>query len=134
MVLLFCWGVAGFALNSLLYQWLGDSVAIGFISVPVTLIISLALTGLVAAVIGKIIPNDDSKRERRVDLVGKAGEAIYDIDATFGMANVRGEAGDLYQVPCRTEEGKPRIPKGAKIVLFEYDRDKGIFQVAPFDA
>jgi len=75
---------------------LGTTALIGFISVPLALVIALALTGLAAALIGKVIPNDDSNRERRSDLVGKAGEAMYDIDSQFGMAKVRGEAGDFF--------------------------------------
>jgi hypothetical protein len=49
------------------------------------------------------------------------------------MAKVRGEAGDFFQVPCRTRAGTPRIPKGARIVLFDYDREKGVFEVAPYE-
>jgi hypothetical protein len=134
MTLLFCWGLIGFALNTLLYKGLGDSAFIGLISAPITLLLALALTGLVAKIIAKILPNDESLRENRSDLVGKIAEAMFDINATFGMARVRGAAGDFFQVPCRTALGKPPILKGAKIVLFDYDRDQGVFQVAPFES
>jgi hypothetical protein len=134
MTLLFCWGLIGFALNTILYGWLGNSAFVGLISIPVTLTLALTLTGLFAKVIAKIIPNDDSLRENRSDLVGKPAEAMFDINATFGMARVRGAAGDFFQVPCRTALGKPPILKGAKIVLFDYDRDQGVFQVAPFES
>ena len=113
---------------------LGATAIVGLISLPITLILSLALTGLIAALIAKVIPNDDSTRERRSDLVGKPGEAIFDINGDFGMAKVRGAAGDFFQVPCRTATGQPNIPKGTRVVLFDYDREKGIFQVAPFQA
>ncbi len=134
MIFLLSWGFSGFAINALLYRWLGASVVVGLISLPVAFAVTLALTGLCAALIGKIIPSDDATRERRQDLVGKAGEAMYDIDSSFGMAAVRGEAGDMFQIPCRTPEGKPRIVKGSRIVLFDYDRESGVFHVAPFDA
>jgi membrane protein implicated in regulation of membrane protease activity len=101
---------------------------------PLDLVLTIAATGAVAALIAKVIPNDDSTRQRRSDLVGKSGEAIYDIDETFGMANVRGDAGDLFQIPCRTVNGSARIPKGARVVVFDYDREKGVFHVAPFNA
>ena len=133
MILMFCWGLIGFAFNAVLLQWLGASFVIGFVSAPITFVVSLALTGFCAAIVAKIIPNDDSTRQRRQDLVGKPGEAIYDIDASFGMATVRGDAGDYFQIPCRTREPSMRIPKGARIVIFDYDPDQGIFHVAPFD-
>jgi membrane protein implicated in regulation of membrane protease activity len=134
MVLMMCWGIVGFALNALLFKGMGASILVPAISLPITLLLSLTLTGLCAALIGKIIPTDDGTRERRQDLVGKCGDAIYDIDGTFGMATVRGSAGDFYQIPCRTAVGKPRIAKGTRVVIFDYDREKGVFHVAPFDA
>ena len=134
MVLLFSWGVVGFALNTVLTQWLGGTALVSLVSLPATFMISLALTGLCAAAIAKIIPSDEGTRERRQDLVGRSGEAIYDINATFGMASVRGTAGDFFQVPCRTAAGKPTITKGTRVVLFDYDREQGVFQAAPFEA
>ena len=112
MILLMSWGLVGFALNALFVQWVGATGFVSVISVPLTLAISLTLTGLCAAVIAKIIPSDEGTRERRQDLVGKAGEAMFEINESFGMAKVRGNAGDFYQVPCRTVAGKPPIAKG----------------------
>ena len=134
MILFFSWGFAGFAINALLVNWLGASDWIALISIPVTMVISFGLTGLFAALIAKVIPTEDGPRERREDLVGKPGEAIYDIDANFGMAKVRGHAGDFFQIPCHTGADKPRIAKGTRVVIFNYDREKGVFEVAPFDA
>jgi membrane protein implicated in regulation of membrane protease activity len=134
MIFLFNWGIAGFALNALLQNWLGVSSLIGVISVPIAFTVACALTGGFAALLTRFVPNDDGKRHRRSDLVGKSGEAIYDIDSNFGMANVRGEAGDLFQIPCRTVNGTARIPKGTRVVIFHYDRQNGVFHVAPFDA
>ncbi len=133
MILMLFWGVFGFGINVLLMRWLGSSNLVGLISVPVTLAISMGLTGACAAVIGKVIPIADTKRQRREDLVGQLGDAMYDIDSTFGMASVRGVSGDLFQVPCKTANGG-KIPKGSRVVLFEYDREKGVFHVAPFAA
>jgi hypothetical protein len=134
MIFMLIWGVAGFAFNALLRQWLGVTDFIGVISVPITLLATLAFTGAAAALFAKAVPVDDGPSHRRSDLVGRPGEAIYDIDADFGMADVRGDAGDLFQIPCRTASGSARIPKGARIVVFDYDREKGVFHVAPFDA
>jgi membrane protein implicated in regulation of membrane protease activity len=134
MIFMLSWGVAGFAINAVMSGWMGPTALVALISLPVALVISLTITGLCAAAVGKVIPADGGTPQRRQDLVGKRGEAIYDINATFGMANVRGDAGDLFQVPCRTGAGRPPIPKGARVVLCDYDRDKGVFQAAPFEA
>jgi membrane protein implicated in regulation of membrane protease activity len=134
MIFLLSWGFSGVMLNALLVKWLGARAVVALISLPAALVVSATFTGLAAALIGKLIPSDQGPKQRRQDLVGRAGEAIFDIDASFGMAGVRGDAGDLFQVPCRTATGKPRIPKGSRIVLFNYNREEGVFQVAPFDA
>ena len=134
MILLLTWGLVGFALNSLLVRWIGPTFVVGFISIPITMVVSMALTGLCAAGIAKVIPSNDPARQRRQDLIGKSGEALYDIDASFGMASVRGDAGDYFQIPCRAPEGKGRIPKGSRIVIFDYDSKEGIFHVAPFQS
>jgi len=133
MTLLFVWGIVGFVLNVMLMKWLGPSSLVGLISVPITLVIAMALTGAFAALIAKVIPLADSKGQRREDLVGRTGDAIYDIYSTFGMASVRNATGDLFQVPCKAAEGN-KIPKGTRVVLFEYDHDQGFFKVAPFAA
>jgi membrane protein implicated in regulation of membrane protease activity len=134
MIFLFVWGISGFAINSALYGWLGASPILGVISMPIALLVSVLLTGAFAATIGRLIPKSDAAHHRRSDLVGRSGEAIYDIDSQFGMANVRGDQGDLFQIPCRTREGVGRISKGTRIVIFDYDREKSVFYVAPFDA
>jgi len=133
MTLLFTWGIFGFILNVMLVKWLGASSLVGLISMPITLVVAMLLTGAFAALIAKVIPLADSKGQRREDLVGQTGDAIYDIDSTFGMASVRNASGDLFQVPCKAAEGN-KIPKGTRVVLFDYDRDQGYFRAAPFAA
>jgi hypothetical protein len=133
MTLFFSWGVVGFALNATLCNWMRPSPLVAIISLPLTLAISVVLTGLCAAGMARLVPTNDGKRQRREDLVGKSGEAVYDINASFGMANVRSEEGDFLQVPCRTVAGKSPISKGSRVVLFHYDREEGVFHVAPLN-
>jgi hypothetical protein len=134
MILLLWWGMVGFMLNTLFFQWGVAPWLIGFATLPLTAVIAGGLTGGCAAILGKLFPGADSRAQRREDLVGRSGEAIFDIDGTFGMASVRNATGDLIQVACQTRDGESRIPKGSRVVLFNYDREKGVFHVAPFAA
>jgi hypothetical protein len=131
MILLLLWGLIGFALNVVLSETLGPSALVPAISLPVTFLLSMALTGLCAAAIARVVPLNDEAPARRQDLVGRIAEALYDIDDSFGMAVVRNSAGDLLQVSCKTHPGQ-RIAKGSRVVLFAYDKDKSLFTAAPF--
>ena len=132
MILLILWGSVGFALNQLLVQMIGASAIVGLVSVPVTMVVSLFLTGVIARVVGKVLPTNETYGRKRSDLVGTVGEAVLPIDASFGLASVRDSQGDLFQVPCRVADGEAAIAKGMRVVLFEYDAEKAVFHVAPY--
>ena len=132
MILLILWGSVGFALNQLLVQFMGPSAMVGLVSVPVTMVVSLVLTGLIARVVAKLLPTNETYARKRSDLVGTVGEAVLPIDASFGLVSVRDSQGDLFQVPCRVADGETTIAKGTRVVLFEYDAEKGVFHVAPY--
>jgi membrane protein implicated in regulation of membrane protease activity len=132
MILLILWGSIGFALNQLLVTFVGATAMVGVISIPVTGVLSLLLTGVIARVIGKVLPTNETYGRNRSALVGCVGEAISAIDAEFGLVSVRDSHGDLFQVACRTVMGEPLVPKGMRVVLFEYEAEKAVFYVAPF--
>jgi len=132
MILLLLWGSTGFLVNQLILNATRSDWIIAMISLPVTAAISFTLTGLIARTVGKYLPSMETYVHRRTELVGQIGEAIYNVDGNFGMVSVRDVGGDLFQVPCRTAEGARVILKGTKVVLFDYDSEKGVFRVAPF--
>ena len=85
------------------------------------------------ALVGRWMPTMETYARRTGELVGTAGEATYDIDHQFGMANVRDLRGDLFQVACRVyPDGKP-IQKGTKVLLVDYNDDQKWFFVTPYD-
>ena len=57
------------------------------------------------------------------------GEALYNIDDTFGMACGRDAVGEQFQVPCRVETGRTAITKGTKVQLVGYTAKDHIFYV-----
>jgi len=128
LVLLLTWGVAGFIANVLTGPG-GDWRAI-YVSLPVALVASLAMTRIVARAMGRWVPLNETYATRRHDLLGTAGEAIFTIDQSFGMAAVRDAHGDLFQVACRlSDPAAPPVAKGAKVVLVAYHKE-GWYAVA----
>jgi membrane protein implicated in regulation of membrane protease activity len=134
MVLLFLlltWGSIGFLTNQVVRPWVAQPWMVAVVSLPVAAAGSLLITSVLTRLIGKYMPMRETYARRRHELLGSTGEAIYPIDETFGMANVRDDHGDLFQVPCRLEQGHSAIPKGARVKLVAYDKGQSLFYVLP---
>jgi hypothetical protein len=67
-------------------------------------------------------------------LLGETGQALFPIDERFGMAAVRDDRGNLYQVNCCVGPGMTALPKGEKVRLVNYDSSKNTFHVVAADA
>ncbi|HSZ60034.1 MAG TPA: hypothetical protein VK797_30605 [Tepidisphaeraceae bacterium] len=126
MVLLLTWGVAGFLTNAFLQE---RGAAAAIMSIPLAALTSIVLTHLVATAVARYLPLYETTARRRHALLGSVGEAILPIDQKFGMVGVRDATGDLYQVPCHTDEPTGVIPKGAKVQLVSYNVKQSLFCV-----
>ena len=124
MVFLLTWGAAGLLCNLMLASRGSASAAI---SVPMALMAAVLVTHWVSWFIGKYLPLYETTAKRRHALLGATGEVIFPIDRRFGMASVRDETGDLYQMPCRADDHP--IPKGSTVKLVSYNAKQGIFHV-----
>ena len=124
MVFLLTWGGAGLLCNLLLAH---RGAAAAAVSVPMALMAAVLVTHWVSWFIGRFLPLYETTAKRRHALLGAVGTAIFQIDQRFGMASVRDDTGDLYQVPCRTD-GQP-VPKGSTVKLVSYNAKQGIFYV-----
>lgn len=133
MVLLVLWGVIGEIANHALIGVLGYGWLVALISAPVALVGSASLTGLIARLLARFAPSVETYAVKRQDLVDQVGEALYDIDEKFGLVAVRDARGNLYQLPARTGTG-PRIGKGTKVLLFDYDAPGKVYLVSVFDS
>jgi membrane protein implicated in regulation of membrane protease activity len=138
MVLLLTWGTAGFITNQMLRPGLHDGPKLALYSVPAAFIASLLMTRAVVLMMARYLPMNETTARRRHELLGSVGQAVFTINENFGMASVRDEGGDLYQVPCRLDpsslaaDGRP-VPKGARVRLVAYNARLGLFYVKPHD-
>jgi ABC-type nickel/cobalt efflux system permease component RcnA len=124
MVFLLTWGTAGLLCNLLLASRGATAAAV---SVPMALMAAVLVTHWISWFIGRYLPLYETTAKRRHALLGATGEAILPIDSRFGMASIRDDTGDLYQVPCRADG--PAIPKGSTVKLVSYNAKQGIFYV-----
>jgi hypothetical protein len=129
MVMLMSWGVVGFAVNRSMIE---SSVARSApLAILIALLGSVAITKFVSTTVGKYLPTNQTFARRRHELLGSVGEALYNIDATFGMAYGRDDRGEPFQVACRVEASHAPIIKGTKIQLVGYTAKEQMFYVVP---
>jgi membrane protein implicated in regulation of membrane protease activity len=128
MMLLMCWGIIGFAVNSSVRtRW--PAIQPWLISIPAAGIGALLLTKLLAGFLGRFLPTSETYARRRHALLGSVGEVVLPVDRGFGMVAVRDRSGELFQLPCRLEAGDRTIAKGTKVTLVAYSATEKLFYV-----
>jgi membrane protein implicated in regulation of membrane protease activity len=127
MVMFMAWGLTGFFINAGLWPAMGGLVPL--VSLPAAVVMSFGLTHLVGRLFARYMPPDAGAAPRRSSLVGREGEAIFNIDQKFGMVVVRDRQGEVFQLPCRIYQDRDPIRKGDKVLLVDYDKDQQMFYV-----
>src|SRR5262249_358522 len=109
MLFAMSWGAIGFLINYQLSSHMPWEWTVGLVLLPAAGVGSTAFTRVVVRALAKWMPTTETSARPRASLVASTGTALYPIDHTFGMASVRTREGDLFQLPCRTYEGRPSI-------------------------
>jgi hypothetical protein len=133
MVLFLTWGMIGFIVNHLISPFLPGGGMVLLASLPLAGLGSTLITRGVVALMGRWLPTSETYAEPMARLVGTSGEAVYNIDATFGLAAVRDRRGNLFQVPCRVYSHRQPIAKGQKVLLVDYDTPQRFFYVTEYE-
>lgn len=134
IVMLLFWGSIGFVTNALVRSNVGENWRAALFSLPAAALGTLLLTRCVVLLIGRWLPLNETSAKRRHAILGSVGEALYDINANFGLVIVREEGGgDLFQVPCRVTEGGAAILKGSRVKLVAYGGPESVFYVVPYE-
>jgi membrane protein implicated in regulation of membrane protease activity len=108
-----------------------NSARVALFSLPLAAIGSLLITSMLSRLAARILPKSETYARRRHELLGSVGEALYDIDQKFGMASIRDDRGNLFQVGCRSEQTEGAIHKGSRVKLVGYSARERLFYVVP---
>jgi hypothetical protein len=134
MVMLLTWGASGFMTSYAMRNnapHVAPAVA-NLTSVFVAAVISLSMTKLIVALIGRFVPLHETSARRRHELLGLVGVAVFDINESTGVIQVREpDTGDRFQVNCRVEAGAATIPKGSQAKLVRYNAVQNVFFGVP---
>ena len=132
-MVLFFFGWTGIALHSFFSTALGWSgLQLNLLFAPVSL--AVAMTGVAgAARLLRPLFREYGKPPTARDLIGKVASLNSSTaSATFGSAIVKVE-GDPIEIAarCDPEDGEPRY--GDRVLIIDYDAQKNIYQIAPYD-
>jgi hypothetical protein len=130
-VLLFTWGAVGFISNTVLQPRVDPAWTVALASVPCAALAGVMMTRAVSSLICRYMPLNGTSARRKHELLGLAGTALYPVNETFGLASVRDDEGNLFQVPCRVEAGRDTIGKGESVLLVGYSAKQQIYHVIP---
>jgi hypothetical protein len=130
LVFLLTWGSVGFLTNAAARERGADGWEAARWSIPLALLVGVLVTRTVVMLLARYVPLNATSALPLRGLVGSVGEALYPIDAAFGMAVVRDANGDLKHVACRVGEGVAPVEKGARVRLVAYDDAARMFYVA----
>lgn len=133
MVLMMTWGFFGFATSYYLEKNWDERMLVPPISIAVAAIGSLLATALSSRAIVRWLPTSETYAVRRHELLGRTGEAIYQIDDQSGVVSLRDEHNDLFQVPCRVHGGRTPISKGTRVRLIAYNGREKAYYVTEHD-
>jgi hypothetical protein len=133
MVLMLTWGMVGFVVNRVLTSVVPMDWMVLFGSLPLAAISSLAVTRTMVRLMARWMPTTETYARPLSKLVGATGRALYPIDQRFGMASVRDQHGDFFQIACRVYPDRQPITKGEDVLLVDFDVQGNFFYVAEYD-
>lgn len=119
MSLSLTWGCIGLVSNMVLGKMLYlPTFIFPWISMGITFVLSIALTGAIARLIARIIPSMETYSQPLRQLVGKEGTTSSIVSPAFGQAFVKDDFGTLRVIRCHTLEGE--LPREAVVRLVHY--------------
>jgi hypothetical protein len=128
---IFCliWGATGVAANQIFAMVLRTPALYVWPSMVCAFLISYASTSALSRLISRMVPQLETYGTEGELLVGRIARAAYDLGARPGSAFLLDDQQNRIQVRCRTHDGSV-IPRGAELLLLEYDPPSRIFTVA----
>lgn len=127
-VFLLCWGAFGLLANQLfgilhypgIYIWP---------SLALTFVVSSAITRSMAAIVGRLLPGEETYGVTRFQLVGSLGKTVYPTTEVTGTVDIKDQSGTVHRVQAKVEPGKEDIPGGSDVIIVDFDEDDKRFVV-----
>jgi hypothetical protein len=130
---IFCliWGTSGVAGNQVFSKILRFPSFYVWPSMLCAFLVAYSATGGLSRWISRLMPDTETYGTDEQLLVGRTAQAAYEVSAKTGSAFLLDDQQNRIQVRCRTHDGST-IPRGAEVLLLEYEAKSRIFTVVRF--
>lgn len=131
---IFCliWGATGVVGNQVFFRILRLPGLYVWPSMLCAFLAAYFTTGGLSQWISHLMPDTETYGTDEELLVGRTAQAAYELSAKAGSAFLLDDQQNRVQVRCRTHDGAI-IPRGAEVLLLEYDAKSRIFTVVRFE-
>jgi len=131
VLILLAFGTAGLLLDRLARHLHLDGILHEAFLVGAAAVAALLVASTVSRLLGHVLPSRETWAEGPERLVGQVGRAILPVDADGGVVALHDETGTLHEIHCRVDG--VRLPKGAEVVVTDYDEASRTHTVAPLE-
>jgi membrane protein implicated in regulation of membrane protease activity len=128
-VYLLCWGAFGMLANQIFGSVMHYPAIYIWPSLGVTFVVSFAVTRSMAAIVGRLIPSDETYGVSRMELVGSLGHTVYAVSENAGTVDIKDRIGTVHRVQAKIEPGKEVVPAGIDVIVVDFDEDDKRFIV-----
>ena len=123
------WGVLGWAANGIFARGEGAATSFVLLSIAIAACGGLVLTFALSSVLARWTPRGESSATSKRGLQGRVGEAVSIVSETSGSVYARDEGGTLHQLPARVWPGTKPLPRGAQVLVIEYQEKDDCYLV-----
>lgn len=126
-------GFFGIFLNSVVFVRAPSLIAWAFpLVLLASLVIGLVAVRLFSRLAAKVVDTGGKGATKKHDLIGLEGEvASLLVDSRFGEIRVRDAHGNEILTHGCTRDGERTIKRGERVLLVDFDAERGLFWVSP---
>jgi membrane protein implicated in regulation of membrane protease activity len=129
MVWCFLYTLSGLAIVLILRMFYTPGLAVGVVAYPTAAVLSFLCTGLVARVISKLMPTNETYVESESEHIGLLGTATCGFDDGVGFVQVRDASGTVHEMKAINAEPTTPVKNGDAILVVDYEAAERTFKI-----
>ncbi len=120
-IFMFCWGACGMAMNQFFSGISKYPNAYIWPSMGITFLVSFVITRMMAAIVARTLPTEETFGISRNELVGSTGKAVFTISAIGGTVDIYDKYGTVHREQARTSDEDGNVIPGTEVLILDYD-------------
>ena len=129
MVWCFLYALSGMVVVLILRAFYAPGLVVGVVAYPTAAVASLLCTGLVARVVSRLMPTNETYVESEAEHIGALGTATCGFDGGVGFVQVRDASGTIHEMKAVNAEPTKPIQNGDTILVVDYEAAERTFKI-----